>query len=121
MILEEYYRSTLWKSKREKRLEIDKKECRFCGATEYLQVHHKPQSYSKIPEESVEDGLTTLCVSCHDAITNKIRAERYEGRPIMIEAHSNTNFTRKVDKNELEKVKIMPYRSISPNLPQCST
>ena len=68
MIYNEYMRSDLWlgpEGKRIKRLEIDKYECRLCGGKDRLEVHHKPESYKRIPNESVEDDLTTLCVPCH--------------------------------------------------------
>ena len=80
MVNEDYYLSPEWKAKRERRLEIDEYECRLCGATESLEVHHKPKAYADIPHERVED-LTTVCADCHhEAVTNLIRRRRYEGQ-----------------------------------------
>ncbi|MCA9980243.1 MAG: HNH endonuclease, partial [Anaerolineales bacterium] len=81
MNYEEYMRSDAWRQKREKRLEIDGHCCRMCdhdGSLYRLEVHHRPSSYKRIPNESVEDDLTTLCVRCHDLATNAIRGDRYE-------------------------------------------
>ncbi len=76
--LEKYWRSAEWKRKRAARIEIDKGRCRICGATENLTVHHLPQSYDLIPNESIEDDLTTLCRRCHDEVaTNLTRRDGY--------------------------------------------
>lgn len=77
--LEAYWRSAEWKRKRKQRLEIDKHRCRICGATERLTVHHLPQSYALIPNESVDDDLITLCSRCHDEVaTNLTRRDGYQ-------------------------------------------
>ena len=76
-----YINSQEWKDKRLQRLEIDKYRCRLCdedGTKFRLEVHHKPSAYVKIPNESVEDDLTTLCVRCHDCITDIQRKDRYD-------------------------------------------
>lgn len=79
--LEKYWRSAEWKRKRAARIEIDKHRCRICGATEKLTVHHLPQSYDLIPNESVEDDLITLCRRCHDEVaTNLTRRDGYRRR-----------------------------------------
>lgn len=79
--LEAYWRSAEWKRKRQQRLEIDKHRCRICGATEKLTVHHLPQSYELIPNESIEDDLVTVCRRCHDEIaTNLTRRDGYQRR-----------------------------------------
>lgn len=93
MQLEKYYQSSSWQSKRQERLRIDKHQCRLCGGdgTEYrLEVHHKPQSYIRIPNESVEDDLTTLCERCHDIVTNIIREDRYEKRTLAVDFYSGS-------------------------------
>jgi 5-methylcytosine-specific restriction endonuclease McrA len=79
-----YLSSKNWKDKREKRLKIDNNECRTCGSQERLEIHHKPQAYKEIPNESVNDDLTTLCDICHEAITSSIRQRRYSSRDIKI-------------------------------------
>lgn len=112
-------KSSLWSSKREKRLQIDKNECRLCGSKDRLEVHHKPESYKKIPNESVEDDLTTLCVLCHDLITNRIRELRYSNKPIVTETH--TDNIRKVNENgkqDLESIEVSPHRSLRNNFSQ---
>lgn len=79
-----YLSSPSWKSKRSKRLKIDRYECRTCGSKEDLQVHHKPKAYEIIPNESVKDDLVTLCEICHMAITNSIRERRFKGRDMKL-------------------------------------
>jgi 5-methylcytosine-specific restriction endonuclease McrA len=80
-----YLSSKSWQQKRIQRLQIDRKECRTCGSQERLEIHHKPAAYPKIPNESVNDDLTTLCSVCHDAITSSIRHRRYQGRDIEVQ------------------------------------
>lgn len=117
VIYEEYMRSDLWRTKREQRLIIDRHECRTCGCKERLEVHHKPDSYAKLPNESVEDDLTTLCVWCHDLITNKIRKGRYEKKPVTLQEHQNNlvSTLRRTDNGRMENVKIQAHRSIPRN------
>jgi hypothetical protein len=83
-----YLSSLSWKQKRQKRLKIDIGECRGCGSKENLQIHHKPQAYNDIPDENVNNDLTTFCDICHEAITNSIRERRYNGREIKIQSIS---------------------------------
>jgi len=117
----EYMESNLWFNKRLKRLEIDKFECRLCGTKNCLEVHHKPDSYSKIPNESVEDDLTTLCVECHELITNRIRELRYSKQPIILETFKDD--IRKVNNNGqcMANIEIPPYRDVRDNFPQRTT
>lgn len=117
MLYVEYMRSETWEEKRLKRLEIDKYECRLCGEKEQLEVHHKPNSYRKIPNESIENDLTTMCVGCHNLITDRIRRKRYSEKPIITKPHIN-NIT-KVNENErqVENIKVSPHRSFSYYLP----
>lgn len=80
MSYEGYIASPEWSSKRIARLVIDGHRCRLCdeNGTRYaLEVHHRPSSYALIPNESIEDDLTTVCSRCHDPITSAIRADRY--------------------------------------------
>ena len=87
MPYEEYMRSSCWSSKREQRLKLDSYRCRLCdhdGSDWRLEVHHRPASYAKIPNESVEDDLITLCARCHNAITNAIRTGRYANRLVTV-------------------------------------
>ncbi len=76
----QYINSTEWVIKRNARLEMDGYRCRLCdedGSRFQLEVHHRPSSYAKIPNESVENDLITVCSRCHDPITNAIREDRY--------------------------------------------
>lgn len=95
MTYEEYMKSESWRTKRQERLVIDDNRCRMCGADDRgLEVHHRPDSYRLIPNESVLDHLTTLCPECHEAITNIIRNRRYAARVVvapMIEPRIVTN------------------------------
>ena len=80
---QDYIGSKIWDKKRKARLEKDGNRCRLCdedGSRFRLEVHHRPLSYGKIPNESIEDDLITLCARCHDLITSVIREDRYGGR-----------------------------------------
>jgi hypothetical protein len=79
----EYIQSDLWKEKRNKRLILDNNHCRLCdedGTYYQLEVHHRPSSYKKIPNESIEDDLITICSRCHDLITDAIRKDRNKNK-----------------------------------------
>ena len=80
-----YINSSTWKAKRLIRLEIDGHCCQTCGhdGSDFrLEVHHKydgsPNYGYKKPlgEEDPATDLITLCVQCHDAITNSVRLRR---------------------------------------------
>jgi 5-methylcytosine-specific restriction endonuclease McrA len=90
-----YLSSKDWKNKREKRLKIDNGECRTCGSQEKLEIHHKPMAYKKIPNENVNDDLTTLCGTCHESITNSIRQRRYQDRDIEVQNYSEPREAQK--------------------------
>lgn len=80
MTYEQYIGSATWASKRAARLAQDDYRCRLCdedGTRYRLEVHHRPSSYARIPEESVGDDLITVCVRCHDLVTATIRSDRY--------------------------------------------
>lgn len=100
---QDYINSPQWKEKRLLRLQLDGYECRLCGhdgSDYHLEVHHKPLSYKKIPNESVNDDLTTVCVECHkEIVTNFIRRERFKGQNINILYRPN------VVERELQNVK----------------
>jgi 5-methylcytosine-specific restriction endonuclease McrA len=117
----DYFLTESWHKKRTSRLEIDKHQCRLCGATENLQVHHKPDSYAKIPNESIEDDLTTLCEACHDLITNRIRQMRYDSRPVDVEIYESN--VRKVNENgrDVEKIEVQAHRGCPAYTPQRTT
>ena len=83
MTYEEYIASATWAEKRAARLVLDGHRCRLCdeaGTNYRLEVHHRPSSYERIPNESIADDLTTVCARCHDPITEAIRGDRYGRR-----------------------------------------
>jgi hypothetical protein len=77
MQYEAYLASDSWKKKRAARLRLDGFRCRLCDCAEDLEVHHRPSSYRRIPNESVSDDLIALCITCHQFVTNRIRGQRY--------------------------------------------
>jgi hypothetical protein len=72
-----YLQSEEWRRKRDARLAIDTYRCRLCDSQDDLEVHHRPSSYPRIPNESITDDLTTLCRTCHEPVTDRIRRQRY--------------------------------------------
>ena len=91
----DYINSSEWRKKRKERLELDGQRCRLCDSEERLEVHHRPSSYSKIPNESVKDDLITICKHCHDLVTNKIRKTRYMKRTIEPKKMEKARVSRK--------------------------
>ena len=86
MTYEEYIASSIWQAKRKARMLLDGIRCRLCdedGSRYRLEVHHRPGSYARIPNESIDDDLITLCARCHDLITSAIRDDRYKRREQM--------------------------------------
>ena len=82
-LYETYMKSESWRDKRRQRVILDDYRCRLCdhdGTLWRLEVHHRPSSYAKIPNESMLHDLITLCTRCHDAVTNAIRGDRYQRR-----------------------------------------
>jgi hypothetical protein len=80
-----YINSTTWATKRKQRLELDGNRCRLCdedGKRYRLEVHHRPSSYARIPDEDVTTDLITICARCHDLITSAIRSDRYGQRTL---------------------------------------
>lgn len=80
---EQHISSPEWKETRKKILERDKNECRTCPSKERLEVHHR--HYKNLGNEDLDD-LTCLCHTCHEAITTRIRRERYGARRIKLVA-----------------------------------
>lgn len=77
--------SHAWACKRDERLAIDGNKCQTClhdGSLWRLEVHHK--TYERLGDENVLRDLITLCVSCHEAVTNVIRSRRYDGKPVTV-------------------------------------
>lgn len=115
--LQKYYQSTQWRQKRQERLKLDGHRCRFCdedGTNYHLEIHHRPSSYAKIPNESVINDLITVCVFCHNIITERIRRRRYEGHKIQIQ-YELSNVVERMDKDvESSKVSIEVGMSVNP-------
>ena len=80
-----YIASSAWSAKRKARLILDGYRCRLCdedGSRFGLEVHHRPGSYAKMPDESIEDDLITVCSRCHALITSSIPEDRYGRREL---------------------------------------
>lgn len=77
MTYEEYMRSHLWKTlpARMEALQRDGMRCRGCNGTDALEMHHR--HYPVVLGTETAEDLTTLCKSCHEAITVVIRHRRY--------------------------------------------
>ena len=59
----QYLRSDEWAYKRSLVLDRDNHQCKKCGSTRSLQVHHL-SGYSQLPKEPIT-CLVTLCSKCH--------------------------------------------------------
>lgn len=73
-----YMNSPAWHAKRLQRLKIDKYQCRRCGGTSDLHVHHA--SYANFRDEKMTD-LVTLCKPCHAFVHRVCKAS---GRPLSV-------------------------------------
>lgn len=60
-----YLQSDEWRDKRGAILERDNYQCRICGDTNNLEVHHL--TYDRVYNESDYD-LVTVCADCHEII-----------------------------------------------------
>lgn len=69
-----YLQTPHWRETREKRLQIDKNKCAFCGSLGPLHVHHR--SYKRLWQEDVEQDLITLCVDCHHKLHQLLDEEK---------------------------------------------
>lgn len=70
-----YLISDVWRQKRERVIERDGHQCRYCMADAPLDVHHK--SYRYIYKERIED-LLTLCRKCHKNLHRLIQENSFE-------------------------------------------
>ena len=81
-----------WRKRAEQIRERDRNRCRGCNRdqeTIALEVHHRtygnPGSCGACYLTAVEDDdLVTLCIECHEAVTNVRRAARYATRIIEV-------------------------------------
>jgi hypothetical protein len=70
-----------WQQLRNQRLTIDNHRCAACNRSSEeirLECHHR--HYKTFWHEDVHRDLLTLCVQCHEAVTNVIRGIRYDKR-----------------------------------------
>lgn len=120
----EYLESDEWKLiKVPARKLIDNFICRGCGMTEAqsleifgqrLDIHHRPDTYHLIPNESVEDHLTTLCRDCHESITvsykKRQNAENAENA-VKVRPHKSSPKERIVVAGE-EPIQLKAHKSV---------
>jgi hypothetical protein len=117
---EAYIASAGWARKRLARLALDGHQCRMCdedGTRYQLEVHHRPTSYKRIPNESVQDDLITVCARCHELITAAIRGDRYAKRalPTVEVITENINVRMEIDHGVARNsVQISIISSIDP-------
>ncbi len=96
VLYEKHIASPAWKRKRLQRIKLDNGQCRLCGSPDNLEVHHKWTSgYKNIPNESVEDDLTTLCRDCHQAFHNRIISQSYQEYKIEIQDYQEPREVQK--------------------------
>ena len=116
--------SPVWAEKREARKKIDGNKCRTChhdGSQYRLEVHHA--TYDNFGHEDVENDLITLCVRCHDAITNLTRKDKYGGRVISVDDSDlvldlDLVLPERGKEDESKNFKSDPYVSLSPHIAQ---
>ncbi len=66
-------------------LDRDGYRCRTCdhdGSMHRLEVNHRHYRDGANPKD---EDLVTLCVDCHDLITNKMRGDRYARKELTLE------------------------------------
>ncbi len=106
-----YIASRQWACKRDARKELDSHRCQTClhdGTVYRLEVHHK--TYERFKNEDVEKDLITLCVQCHEAVTNVIRCRRYDGKPVPVGCVSVVSSSRKDVSYGLEDADVSDHR-----------
>lgn len=109
---EKHIASPEWKQKRLERIAIDNNQCRLCGSTDRLEVHHKwPSGYYNLPNESVQDDLTTLCNRCHEAFHNSMNEREYQNKSAVLNTVPETA-KRKLTSYGMESSKISTSRNM---------
>ena len=68
-----YVRSPAWFELRAKHLQRHGADCKACGATTKIHLHHK--TYDRLGAEKLTD-LVALCETCHAAVHRYARAHR---------------------------------------------
>ena len=114
---------------KKKILERDKHQCqldRYFGISEIsgiscskrLEIHHKTYERINNNKELMKDGIT-ICLRCHEFLTNLIRDQRYSKREIYIpkELKQDTPII-KIKEKKHAKVSMQDCRNYSPNYAQ---
>lgn len=111
---------------RKRILKRDKYQCqldRYFGISELsgsscsekLEVHHKTYKRVSGNKEFIKDGIT-VCLRCHEFLTNLIRDQRYGKKEIYIPKNLNQVIPKiKIKEKSIEKVSMQDYRDNSPN------
>lgn len=80
-----YLHSRRWQELRAEALVRDGCRCRSCNSAQDLEVHHR--RYPAVFGTETVDDLTTLCRSCHEAISAHLDRRRFRERePLLIDA-----------------------------------
>ncbi|MBU2018766.1 MAG: hypothetical protein KJ941_03890, partial [Bacteroidetes bacterium] len=70
-------------------------------------------TYERLFHERLSD-LVTLCRKCHEAITNRIRKERYRKRKVRISAYKSNRPKILRKETIYEKINVQNYRRTTP-------
>lgn len=79
-------------------LERDGNRCRTCdhdGSVHRLEVHHRHYRDGANPKD---EDLLTLCVACHDLITNKMRKDRQKSKKLLTDEPDDSRMIPAVEK-----------------------
>jgi len=114
---------------RKKILERDKYQCQLdkrfgisdisgVPCSKRLEIHHKTYKRTNNNKELIKDGIT-VCLRCHEFLTNLIRDQRYGKKEINIPKNLKQGIP-KINIKEKQNVKIsmQNYRDYSPSYAQ---
>lgn len=111
---------------RKKILKRDKYQCqldRHFGISEIsgvpcskrLEIHHKTYKRANNSKEFMKDGIT-VCLRCHEFLTNLIRDQRYSKKEINVPKKLKQGIPIiKIKEKKNAKVSMQDYRNYSPN------
>ena len=74
-----HYQSAYWRALRQQVFERDDWRCVLCDSPEDLECHHR--TYVRKGKELLRDCYT-LCVACHDVVTDHQRRQRFATRQL---------------------------------------
>jgi hypothetical protein len=112
---DEFYNSEIWLEIRQDILDRDDHECRVCGSTNNLQVHHivpRKFRYSTKFDIDSELNLITLCGGmggCHEKADRKVNV--YGVPVINIEVAQNNKLNFTLDKAIRELFALFPQQA----------